>query len=358
MADEFNNSRKEQIQFLRFFVFLHVYLFHASIYWNLLPTSMWNAGVCSVSFFFMLSGVLAGYKAYGRTVAISFSAVISDMGRRIRKFYPLHLITTFFTIYTTGVLWVLIHDIGNVGTHIVQLVRNLLLIHAWFPDGCLSYNGVSWFLSTLVFLNLLNLPVGALLNRIKEKKRANWIFVGVIAILFAVTARYQYIAYYMEDGFFLQYNFPPARIGEYIIAMIAGFMLRDWESRRREIKYSGIICTIAEVLTLVFWVYALYQLKGGWYGSQFFWILPNLCLLCVFMIGRGRVSAVFRGRFFAYLGDISFECYLIHQIIIMLVSLERPDFLYGKLVCTLFALLYTIMVSSCVHRGLKTEKKS
>ena len=75
------------------------------------------------------------------------------------------------------------------------------------------------------------------------------------------------------------------------------------------------------------------------------------------MIGRGWVSHIFRCKILTYLGDVSFECYMVHMIIILLVSMERPDFLYGKVVCTLFALGYTFIVSMFLYNLSKNGKK-
>ena len=260
---------------------------------------------------------------------------------------------------TTGVLMYLVNDLRGAVPHMIQLVKNLLLVHAWFPNGCLSYNGVSWYLSALLSLSLLNLPVAALLQKIRAKKRGNWIFVGIIAILFAATVAYQYFTVQPDNGFDFQYYFPVSRVGQYTIAMITGFMVRGWEIKYREKKQSKILFTVAELFALVLWVAVLTLQDDNWiwYTSQVAWIIPILYILSVFMIGRGWVSHIFRCKILTYLGDVSFECYMVHMIIILLVSMERPDFLYGKVVCTLFALGYTFIVSMFLYNLSKNGKK-
>ena len=47
------------------------------------------------------------------------------------------------------------------------------------------------------------------------------------------------------------------------------------------------------------------------------WIIPNLFLVLTFIPGYGMLSRLFRTKLFKVAGDISFECYLIHYIVIM-----------------------------------------
>ncbi|WP_174279257.1 acyltransferase family protein [Sphingomonas bacterium] len=107
-----------------------------------------------VDLFFVVSGIVIG----GVYVGVIRSA--EDYGRFLRKrfarLYPLHLATLLFYIAI---------GVGVARYHLTvddpsrfdagQIVPNLLLIHAWFPDGKLSYNFVSWSISAEVFAYLV-----------------------------------------------------------------------------------------------------------------------------------------------------------------------------------------------------------
>ena len=48
------------------------------------------------------------------------------------------------------------------------------------------------------------------------------------------------------------------------------------------------------------------------------WLLPNIFVLLVFAFGGGLFSGLFRLKWLKRLGDLSFECFLTHKMIITL----------------------------------------
>ena len=53
-------ARQEQLQFLRFLAFLNIFITHAE-QWLFFPYRSSHCANAAVSFFFMLSGMVAGY---------------------------------------------------------------------------------------------------------------------------------------------------------------------------------------------------------------------------------------------------------------------------------------------------------
>ena len=347
-ADKVTDNRESQLQFLRFLAFLNVFVLHISS-WRTDGYPAWNGAVSAVTFFVMLSGILAGYSSYGKKVELSLGAIGKDIRKKFRKVYPLHVITTFCGLIYVGLPAQLMYDLSNCADELIQLARNLLLIQSWFPVGYMSYNDVSWYLSTLFFLYLLNIPLQALLCAVGKKQRHNGIFTAMMLVLLLATAGYSYLTYtsgYVTDVHFWQYVFPPARIGQYFIGMIAGYMLR--ERKERGLPRKTALFTIAEVLSLGLWVCAL--LTGeSWYSRLVWWIFPNLLVLVVFLLGQGWVSKLFRFSPLVRLGDVSFECYLVHACVLDALAGMEPFTDWGRLVCIGISLGFTLLLAFYLH---------
>ena len=350
-SEKMIRQKEDQLQFLRFFAFMNVFAMHSGGTWGLIPFDLaWNGAISAVSFFFMLSGMLVGYKAYGKNTEVSIKTICSDMRRKIWKVYPLHLLTTGITVLNYGPAAAFVNDFRNSSGKLIQLAKNLLLIQAWFPENPFSYNVVSWYLSTLLFLYLLNLPAAAVLHRIEKKKHSKLIIWCLIAVLSLTTVAYNYAAYSFEDVHFWQYVFPLGRIGQYLLSILAGYLLCGLKIKCRELNRYKMWFTAAEIFALVLWIASLHQSTETWYSRQIAWICPNLFLLAVFLIGQGWLSDLFRLKPLVFLGDISFECYITHQIIICLLVDANPVTPLASLLCIALTLGYTLLLAYFIHK--------
>jgi peptidoglycan/LPS O-acetylase OafA/YrhL len=113
--------------------------------------------------FFLLSGIVIAHSTQGRLN--SLPDYRRFLGRRLARLYPLHLATLLFY---AGLAWLALRGLISMPepAHLDsrQLVQNLLMVHAWLPDGQMSFNPVSWSVSALMFAYLLY-PLIALLLR-------------------------------------------------------------------------------------------------------------------------------------------------------------------------------------------------
>lgn len=133
----------ESLQSLRIIFVAMVFMSHFAL--NTTPFDY--GGDCGVAFFFMLSGFVLSH-AHGGQVADGSYAAGRFLKKRLFKFYPLHLPCLLFTIA--------IHAGRLTPADYVRLLPNFFLIQSWFPqsDIYFSGNGVSWFLSDLLFMYL------------------------------------------------------------------------------------------------------------------------------------------------------------------------------------------------------------
>lgn len=347
------SSRAEQMQFLRFAAFLVIFLFHAEALVPV-PFPAWNAAVSSVSFFFVLSGAVTGYSGYAKAYKPGWHAVVGDMRKKLRKMYPLYFLVTLFTVFYSDIPVLLAnHEFANAVAPIALLVRHLLLLQSWFPSGYFGYCGVGWFLSALFFLYLLNQPMMMFLKKTEKKQHCFLIFSVLIASFILITTGYCYLTR-NADMSFLQYIFPPARMGEYLSGMVLGFMIRRHKIRQTPEKKAVFPFTLLETASLLFWIFIVFVAPNSdsWCNRSVCWIVPNLFVVGVFLCGYGYISRLFQWKPLVKLGDISFPCYILHQVVQIIYSrLSQATDLsvlgnsFAILICLSFTVLSALYLS-------------
>lgn len=309
-----NKKELSQLQFLRFIAFLNVFLQHCSGYqfFDLTYNAAW-----AVSFFFILSGFLFGYRNENFSRSIDFKEWFLFIKRRISKFYPLFFITTVVAIPLSSLL----EDMNNMNyssilNNFVQLIVNILFLQSFRNKGYFSYNGVTWFLSVQIFLYLIT---PALI--IFFKKKSN-IFLGFSGLLLIVLGFIwgAICNEYCSDYYI--YVFPLARMPEYILGIITGFLFFKVKANEKlDFKSNYIIFSFIEV-SIFIGIQLLFHIDvPNWLNLSSLWMIPNIFLIFVFAIGRGAVSKTFHNKCLIYLGNISMECYLIHELVIRYYAL-------------------------------------
>lgn len=333
----------KQLQFFRFFAFLHIFLWHAH-FWVFWKNPGQNGSLSAVNFFFILSGVLSGLNGFGKEIHLSFYETASYIWKKIKKFYPLYFLTTVFMLLISDIPQALMT--GNpsaAGESIKQFIFNCALIQSWFSTGYFTFNSVGWFLSTIMFLYLFSKPTIYLLNIIKSKTH-NYVqvYTAILIFLFAITAFYCYLT---KDGNaeFWQYIFPPARLSEYIAGIVFGFILVSLKLKK-EFDGKPILFTILELLSIFSWIVSLFLPSAAWTDNIVKWLLPNFALIGIFAFGKGYISSLLRWKIFVRLGDISFECFLVHYIVITLCSIFWGGITDTRLYC-LLSLMFSLFVT-------------
>lgn len=348
-------GRATQLQFLRFLAFMNVFIFHAES-WNFFGYPAHNGGRIAVSFFFCLSGLVTGYSGFGKDVKLNPREIGRHMARKIGKIYPLYLLSMLIPLIHSGVPELIAE--GNwqaLGEEMTLLGRNLLLIQSWFQEGYFHLNGVGWFLSSLVFLNLFDLPGIYLLNRGQKSEKRYILFGGAAFCILMLTMLYCGLTRGLNRGFW-HYIFPPARLGEYLLGMILGFAARPLAQRISRNKRNTYLFTALELGVMGLWWLFLPTTGPYWLRSSVYWLLPNLALLGVFALGKGAVSDLFRWKPLVWLGDISFECFLFHGMIVARYEINHGWAIASPLdqaVAFFFCLAVTLLAASLLHKAKK-----
>ena len=107
----------------------------------------------AVDLFFVVSGIVIAMVYDGRMQR--FGDWADFLRKRFARLYPLHLVTLLFYV-AIGVLAArgLFTPDNPAKYDPANLLPNLLMVHAWSPEGRISYNYVSWSISAEVFVYL------------------------------------------------------------------------------------------------------------------------------------------------------------------------------------------------------------
>lgn len=356
-------GRAQQLQFLRFLAFLHVFINHTEE-WNFLGYPASHAGAFAVSFFFMLSGLVTGWAAFGRDTKLTLGNIGAAWWKRARKIYPLYVLTILLALLTSQFPelvaakdWT---ELGNLGK---QLGANFLMIQNWppfcFREAQYPFNHANWFLAALAFLWLFNVPGAWLLQKIEKLRGRYGILGGIFCGLMIATVCYCRATQNLDMSYW-HYTFPPARLGEYLGGMVLGFSIRSFLSRWDRRRQWRPLLTVLEAGALAFWGWSLTRAGNYWMNHIVAWLIPNTVLLGVFTLGGGWISELLRLRPLVWLGDISFECYMVHQLIVIgYISNHAMESwaLTDQIVAFGFCLLLTILAAHLLHQSAVGRKK-
>lgn len=352
-------EKLKQLQFLRFLAFLYVFLFHCGSYCGALSISPYTC-TRSMGFFFALSGFLTGYsRGKYENEPLTLNAVLSNTWKKVKRFYPLYFFTNFFMlIYTTLPVDIASFNFSTLSFYFWNFLKHAFLLQSWFSNGYYMFNGVGWFLSTILFLSLLNVPTIWLIKRIETKSNYR-LSKELLALGFVLLSVIYCFALRNCNSYdFWMHIFPPSRIGEYLGAVALGSI---FESRQDKLKSylnkKKFSATLLEISALFIWMASVYLFKPQYYWTQriVHWIFPNYYLIFVFAIGEGAISKIFKNKWLIYAGDLSFEFYIIH-VVLLCVYRDITGYyggitLAGDAFSVLFCLMLTIMLASLIHHN-------
>lgn len=346
------STKLNQLQFLRFIAFSCIFLYHAFGN-NLEPyLHLTNAAYAMVSFFFLLSGFGSGYSSADKHVKPTLKAILSHQWIKIKRIYPILFVSIIYCILQTN----LPAAINTCNIPLLKengwaLLKCLLMIQAWW-NPFLHYNGVTWFISAIMFLYLFDLPVRYLLDKLHNYKKEKSILAGfsfLLTIIIVITALF--VKNQSSDPYFI-YAFPPSRLAEYLLGMCVGRMVFRINSTTKNSK-NIILYTFLEGFALILWISASFlPFPNNTFNVQVYWIFQNILVLIIIGMGHGGFTKLFSIKLFQHLGDISMECYLLHQPILVTYGtfIHMENTIYGTLFFVTFNFLFTILLSTLLHK--------
>ena len=303
-------------------------------------------GALSVSLFLFLSGYLAIKRTnlnktdFYELLEISFNISI----KRLKAIYPLHIFTLLLSIPFCYKSLFLFFSLKQW----LKLFLNVFLINSFFPS-CSIFNYVSWYLPVFIFISFMSPFLTSYFKRIKNKTDFELpllIFTTIWFIQFVWT-------WFWKDytiGHWIIYACPFVRLLDFILG-INVFLFEEYKNRK--LLYEGLIISLIIL-------YISLEIK-----SVFFlvttWSLP--ATLIILGLTNSRLdhfaSLIFCNRIIVKLGDISFELFMFHQLIIRYLSFFSNKFfpIYkNSLFIYLLAFILSVIMSLLWKRYFVNRK--
>ena len=237
--------------------------------WHLNWFKQPDLGARMVEIFFACSGVCVGYLYYDRNISDKFSDAFFFTLNKIKKFYLLHFITF---ILSAGILYYKLYNAGDLKMMVQNLyvaIPNLLLIQSLFGKIKFSYNGVSWFLSSLIFCYFFSYIFLYYMKKISSRK----VF---IVLLFLFVLRYVvefYIKKYSSIFCVDLYCHPVIRFMEYGIALCLGVIL---SRSKNDLSKNAYIFSGLEIFSVIIYIYLLLYILINKSAGAFLFCLQAL----------------------------------------------------------------------------------
>lgn len=288
-----------------------------------------------VTIFFMISGFLYYLKFWDGE--ISWRKSLKYALNRFLSFYPLYLLTFLISI-------IIRYDwFSNKSIEYLSfgIPMDLLMLKSLFPNYTFQFNGLSWYLSTLIIIFVMIYPVVKLLRNIHQVHNLLIFAIGILIIQFIFVNNE-----ILENA----YTSPFYRIFDFSLGMLIAklyklkFILR--------IKYSSLL-----VIGVFVFLYLI----------DFLWCWNSLCLYNIYFIflilllltDFNKVKSYFENRILVLLAKYSFQFYMFHELILIIFrrifSADKIDLgnaWINAIIISFFSLLTTCCIVYVTYKPL------
>ena len=301
-----SNHKLEGIQTLRAIAFLEIFLGHCGV------------SICSatfgVSIFMILSGfcMAINYLPKAEKLPILPIGSVKFAISKVKKLYVLHLLML-------AAIYVIV-KMPTTGEAIPRLIREFFLVKCWktHSEDYFAYNGVTWYLSTYLFVCIGAPYVIRLVSKIKKQKMV-CLFAGAIYI-FMVAIGYGLTRYTIPigDDFarWFTYICPVYRVLDFTLGVLLGWIFLTYQEKEClwRANVLELLAVIVFVATEVVFIPMEKWSTGLCYNA--FFVPASLLIVWVFARNAGLITNALKRKWLIAIGNISALTFVIHQVVI------------------------------------------
>ncbi len=337
----------KSLQGLRAIAFLSIFSEHAGIT---------HLGSWGVSCFIILSGFLMQYNYVNVKAETPIRECILFAINKIKKLYPLHIITFIISLF---LYWnnQRLDSIRHFSIFLIKMITNLFLLQSWVPKAEFywSFNAVSWYLSTAMFMYFAFPYITRKINEIKLIREgmikivlimAYQTLISILMLLFE--SKIQNIPLTISDDLtkYITYICPLYRLGDFYIGCLLGNIC--FKCKFNSHNKLGISILEIALLAMIPILQVLYNNNLLIVGRNAFkytllYTLNTMLIIFAVSCNEGIIAKkIFSSKLMVFIGDMSGYAFLIHQLVIV--------FFQGKTYSTVISLSVTMLLSYGYYR--------
>lgn len=338
MKKDFNQNRINSLDGIKAIMLVLIFCWHTPTNPSFPfsePIVDLGARMCEV--LFVTSGFLVAYNHYENTMPITLKDSLKYVLSKIKKVWPIHFI---------AFVMIVLHSINNntisfdIST-IYKAIINLLLLQAWSNDP-FSFNGVTWFISALLFCYFMT-PL--LISIVKRTKRINlFMFVGLM-ILRIVLELSNIIPFDYHTS-------PIIRCIEYFIGMLMLPMFYKIKSTLSKSDNTNIMSVI-ELLLSAIYVFLIIYMQGKWIRGYF--VIAACVLVFTYSLNNGLLSSFLSSKIFSLFSMIQVEFYIFHKVIIEIFDPVLSRIIHSVFIESVILFCMVIIISVLYRIFLKKK---
>lgn len=197
---------------------------------------------------------------------------------------------------------------------IFSFIINIFLLQSWFPNKkiWLGFNGVSWYLSTLIFLIAITPLLYLFSNYIKNKKKAIRLYISLVVLnTFIIFILSYFIKINVQ---YWLYAFPPVRFLDYSIGFYIGKIFKD--KKDRILILNKVWYSINEIFALLFIIISLILSKyiNESFRRVVFHLPFALYTIYIFAQNKGIISKLLSCDKIVQMGNKTFYYFIAHVV--------------------------------------------
>ena len=339
MTEKINeNKRIKSLDGLKAIMMIILFCWHTPTNPNAIfekPIVDLGARACEI--LFITSGFLVGYNHYFKPIPITFKNILNYLIDKIAKVWPAHIIA-FILIF----IFLLKTNFITIDLSLIfKAILNIFLLQSWTSDPY-SFNGVMWFISSLLFCYLL----APLMMSIYKRK---FVEINVLFILLI------FIRIILELNISIDYHTSPIirSIEFYIGILMIPFYLKLKDSINNNSSHIVLIITIIELIITALYIYLAIKMEGIWIRGYF--IIPACLLIFIYALNIGIISKFISSNIFMLFSKIQMEFYIFHQVIIRLLESILLLFIPSILIQSIILFFITIIISFIYDKYFKNK---
>ncbi|MBO4303513.1 MAG: acyltransferase [Lentisphaeria bacterium] len=305
----------DSLQALKTLAFLGIFLSHAKL------SYMWyNLGV---SVFFVLSGFLMTHVYDRRELTPSLKNNANFTIRKIKKLYPLHIITMLCFVVLNLIFAALYGGITlkSISYLLCKIGLNVTLLQSWIPNRFIntSLNSVAWYFSVMLFLYF----IFPWLHAFIKKTRKNILYmIGMMLLIIQIVACFVFLRFIGRiDNVYVwfMYHSPVFRTGDFFI----GCVLSRWYFEGDFSRINTLKATVYEIIAAIITISVLIwsnkshstTVSSAICNQTTIYIPLAACWVFLFTLNKGLVSRSLTNKLVIYMGDICAYLFFINFVV-------------------------------------------